>query len=85
MYIQGQPTVPEAYATAFDAFQRALVSAEASIIRRQLSEMQTIDQKTLLESTCELSRVRFDGQEGTQGFSSGAVRAITAVILRATR
>ncbi|KPW69825.1 hypothetical protein ALQ64_04966 [Pseudomonas cannabina] len=67
VYMQGQPTVPEAYVTAFDAFQRALVSAEASIIRRQLSEMQTIDQKTLLESTCELSRVRFDGQEGTQG------------------
>ncbi|WP_122670232.1 deaminase domain-containing protein [Pseudomonas viridiflava] len=67
VYIQGQPTVPEAYATAFDAFQRALVSAEASIIRRQLSEMQVIDQKTLLDSTCELSRVRFGAQEGTQG------------------
>ncbi|MGN2432866.1 deaminase domain-containing protein [Pseudomonas syringae] len=67
LYIEGQPTVAQAYATAFDAYQQALVSAEARIIKRQLSEMQTGDQETLLTSTCELSRVRFGSQEGTQG------------------
>ncbi|RMO97513.1 hypothetical protein ALQ33_01951 [Pseudomonas syringae pv. philadelphi] len=67
LYIEGQPTVAQAYATAFDAYQQALVSAEASIIKRQLSEMQTRDQETLLTATCELSRVRFGSQEGTQG------------------
>ncbi|AHG43388.1 hypothetical protein N018_25425 [Pseudomonas syringae CC1557] len=67
VYIEGQPTVAQAYATAFDAYQQALVSAEARVIKRQLSEMQTGDQETLLTSTCELSRVRFGSQEGTQG------------------
>ena len=67
VYIDGWPTVPEAYASAFDLFQTTLMSAQTSIIRRLLSEMSTIDRQTLLNATCELSRVRFDSQQGTQG------------------
>ncbi|KPY97470.1 Uncharacterized protein ALO43_04682 [Pseudomonas tremae] len=67
VYIEGQPAVPEAYASAFDLFQGAMVSAQAGIIERLLSEMQPRDRADLLNSTCELSRVRFESQEGTQG------------------
>ncbi|KMY01838.1 hypothetical protein V476_12060 [Pseudomonas syringae KCTC 12500] len=67
VYIEGQPTIPDAYASAFDRFQQSLVSAQARIIRRLLSEMQAQHRNTLLNSTCEVSRVRFGAQEGTQG------------------
>ncbi|MCJ2370041.1 deaminase domain-containing protein [Pseudomonas sp. RGM 3321] len=67
VYIEGQPAIPDAYASAFDLFQKSLVSAQTSIIKRLLCEMQVQHRNTLLSSTCEVSRVRFGAQEGTQG------------------
>ncbi|QHF01107.1 hypothetical protein N015_01260 [Pseudomonas asturiensis] len=67
VYIPGTPTVPEAYASAFDTFSEALVSAQTDVIKRLLYEMQPESRDELLNSTCEISRVRFGTEEGTQG------------------
>ncbi|MDO7926093.1 deaminase domain-containing protein [Pseudomonas sp. KFB-139] len=66
-YIKGKPTIPEAYASAFDSFQRELTRAEARVMARLLAEMQVTDRTALLNSTCEVSRVAFGAEEGVHG------------------
>ncbi|MEE5115782.1 deaminase domain-containing protein [Pseudomonas alliivorans] len=66
-YIPGTPTIPEAYASAFDTFRKALVSAQTEVIKRLLNEMQPESRDMLFNATCEISRVRFGTEEGTQG------------------
>ncbi|GFM77837.1 hypothetical protein PSCICM_36560 [Pseudomonas cichorii] len=66
-YIPGKPTIPEAYASAFDAFQQALIRAEARVMTRLLAEMQAADRTALLNSTSEVSRVAFGAEEGVHG------------------
>jgi len=67
VYAAGKPTVPEAYASAFDLFRQSLVSAQTAVMKRLLEEARTDDQTSLLESTCEVSRVYFDKDEGIHG------------------
>lgn len=64
---EGLPTVPEAYEHAWQIYQAALLSAQTAVIARQFAELQPAQRDLLLKSTCELSRVRFEGVEGTQG------------------
>ncbi|MBN6716384.1 hypothetical protein JSY17_20535 [Pseudomonas capsici] len=66
-YIKGKPPIPQAYASAFDSFRRALIDAEARVMKRLLTEMQVADRTALLNSTCEVSRLVFDGEEGVHG------------------
>ncbi|GFM67285.1 hypothetical protein PSCICJ_34030 [Pseudomonas cichorii] len=66
-YIEGKPSIPQAYDSAFDSFRQALIRAEASVMRRLLTEMQVADRTALLNSTCEVSRVAFADEEGAQG------------------
>lgn len=63
----GQPTVPEAYEHAWQVYEAALLKAQTAVITRQLAELPPAQRELLLKSTCELSRVRFKGGEGTQG------------------
>ncbi|MEE4159604.1 deaminase domain-containing protein [Pseudomonas viridiflava] len=67
VYLSGTPTVAQAYATAFKTFSESLVSAETDVIKRLLSEAQPEVRAKLSGSTCEVSRVRFEAQEGVQG------------------
>nr|WP_249583094.1 deaminase domain-containing protein [Pseudomonas viridiflava] len=67
VYISGVLTVPEAYASAFETFRASLISAETDVIKRLLAEMQPDARATLLNSTCEVSRLRFGAEEGGQG------------------
>ncbi len=71
VYVEGQPTVPDSYARDFALFRDLLVDAQTAILRRLLAEMQPESCAVLLQSTCEVSRVRFGTgelmQEGTQG------------------
>lgn len=66
-YVRGRPTVSQAYEQAFDVFHQALTSAEGAVIKRLLAEMPTSDTALLATSTCEVSRVKFDSEEGAQG------------------
>lgn len=66
-YVRGRPTVSQAYEQAFDVFHQALTSAEGAVIKRLLAEMPISDTALLATSTCEVSRVKFDSQEGAQG------------------
>ncbi|GAB7530318.1 deaminase domain-containing protein [Pseudomonas sp. 3A(2025)] len=66
-YLGAQPTVPQAWARAFEAYRQAMVQAQAPIISRLLSEMSATDRTVLLGSTCEVSRVLFDKEQGAQG------------------
>ncbi|WP_025995440.1 deaminase domain-containing protein [Pseudomonas viridiflava] len=67
VYLADMPTVPQAYATAFETFSESLVNAETDVIKRLLFEAQPDLRAKLSGSTCEVSRVRFEAQEGTQG------------------
>lgn len=66
-YIATRPTVPEAWASAFEVYRQALVQAQGPVISRLLSEMSMKDRRVLLSSTCEVSRVMFDKQQADQG------------------
>lgn len=66
-YTRAKPTVSQAYEQAFDAFHKALTGAESAVIKRLLAEMPTADTTLLATSTCEVSRVKFDSEEGAQG------------------
>ncbi|MEN1832406.1 deaminase domain-containing protein [Pseudomonas lijiangensis] len=66
-YIEGKLSIPQAYASAFDAFRQALIRAETRVMRRLLTEMQVADRTALLNSTCEVSRVAFADEEGVHG------------------
>nr|WP_122315106.1 deaminase domain-containing protein [Pseudomonas cichorii] len=66
-YIAAKPSIPEAYASAFEAFHRSLIDAEARVMGRLLSEMQVADRNVLLSSTCEVSRMAFGQEEGSHG------------------
>lgn len=64
---EGQATVPDAYEQAWQVYEAALRSAQAAVIARLLAEMPPAQREVLLNSTCELSRIRFAGGEGVQG------------------
>ncbi|KQQ53511.1 hypothetical protein ASF84_16975 [Pseudomonas sp. Leaf127] len=66
-YRAGEPTIPEAYASAFEAFRQTLVQAQGQVISRLLSEMNPHDRDVLLGSTCEVSRVSFKAGQGRHG------------------
>lgn len=62
-----KPRVPEVYKQAFAAFHQAMTQAETVIIRRLLDEMPSAQRTLLATSTCEISRLQFQGGEGEQG------------------
>lgn len=66
-YIAEKPTVPEVYASAFELYRHALLEAQGPVISRLLSEMSPGNRTVLLGSTCEVSRVLFDKEQGAQG------------------
>lgn len=66
-YIAAQPTVPQLYASAFELYRQALLKAQGPIISRLLSETSVKNRTMLLGSTCEVSRVLFDKEQGAQG------------------